>query len=822
MLGSVLRLAPLLLLLAAHAAVTGDDLDAARRLVQEERFEEAREDLERRLLRDGRDAGTLELLAEALSGLGRQDEAAHHLDRALRLHEEAGDRRGAARATRALQKADPLSARRAKLARDVATRSRKAAEQLLEDGHAERALALARPALPLAREREAEALRALVERILEASSEVDLDGAGEARDEAGAWPLVVLESEHYELHANLEPSVVELVAETMDDIHAYYVQVYFDGDERAAAAAKARIRVHPTRESMLEGWRGGSAPEGWWSPGENQVTCYDTRTTTGSLDWMLETLFHEASHQFMTLLSRRGGSAPTWLNEGTACFFEGATAMADRRVLWPDAALKRLASLAGMLGSGTGPTPAQVVGYAGGGSYPAEYYSFGWGLVYFLQEFEDPETLTHPYRPLYAEYRERVTSKGGDSMALFGEVFLGERSPLGHATFADFERDWRTWILEEVRPLHQAPPAERRALRMARVERYLAAAASAEEDRNPPVDAGELRLRALGHVEYVRRELDGPDAEDPALLALQADLLESIGRDESAAALVERLLELADSGAYAPPAEELAALERRLRDLDRRNYALRSARRVRTALTRSARSLLAEYERARTPLLLRSYTLAARFGAALDDEEVLLPRAAELRLAAREAGVLRGEQRLLAGSGAVWTTTFTELAGAFRGGPGEIRLEAVRPHGLIRTDLLLGDEYELRGELERVGELHRSSVHGLVVAGTEKGDWLVFGLQRGGEAGLWYLRNRDGSGVVTRKLAGVRLEPPPPDGEPVAVRVHASNGEWLELQAGDAAPVRAPWPEGLPRARHAGVYVKDGSLVLRDGVVELY
>ena len=814
-------LKPLLLLLLVASAAVDDGLDSVRRLLQEEDYEGARVAVVRRLREDSTDSAARELLGKALLGLERPDEAAHELERARALFEAAGDRRGASRVTRSLRAADPLSTRRTRLAAKVAAGALDAAEQLLEDGHVDRARAVAEPALALAEGKALRELEALVERIAESSSEVDLDAAGEAPDAAGTWPLVVLESEHYVLHANLEPSVVELVADTMDDIHAYYVEVYFDGDEAAASASKARIRVHPDRESMLEGWSGGNAPEGWWSPGENQVTCYDTRTSTGSLDWMLETLFHEASHQFMTLLSRRGGSPPTWLNEGTSCFFEGATAMADRRVLWPDAALKRLGSLVGMLRSRSGPTVAQVITYPGPGSYPAEYYSFGWGLVYFLQQYEDPETLTHPYRPLYAEYRERVTTRGGDSMELFGEVFLGSNSPLGHETFDEFAEAWEDWILEEVAPLHQARPEERRALRMDLVERYLEGARGAEEDRRAPVSAEELRLRALGHVDYVRRELSDPDRADPELLVLQADLLQALERKEAAAALVEELLALADGGEWSPPTEKLVELERRLQELDRRNYALRKARRSTAALTRGARALLEDYEDSRVPLLLRSYTFASTFGAALGDEEGLLARAEELRALAREAGVLAGEARPLAGGGS-WMTVFTEIPGSFRVTDDQVELETVRPHGQVRTDIELGDEYEVRGELVREGDLHRSTVHGVVVAGSERGDWLVFGIKRGGTAGLWYLANRDGSGVVTKKLADVRLSPPPPDDQPLPLVVHALNGEWLELQVGEAAPVRAPWPDGLPRARHLGVYVKDGRAVLRDAVVELY
>jgi hypothetical protein len=264
---------------------------------------------------------------------------------------------------------------------------------LAENGHAERALDLLSRLDGIATGKDEGDQRALLAKVRASFEEVDLDRAGTEPPAGGGHPLIELESAHYKLVCNLEQDVVQLVADTMDDIHAYYVELYFDGDARKVTGAKATIRVHPDRESMLGNWQGGSAPEGWWSPGENQVTCYDTRTSTGSLDWMLTTLFHEASHQFMTFLSRKGGWAPAWLNEGTASFFEGAVAMADHRVLWPDAALPRLQGLASMLRARNGPTLTDVVGFAGGGSYPGNYYPYGWGRGFCLPQYVDPATL---------------------------------------------------------------------------------------------------------------------------------------------------------------------------------------------------------------------------------------------------------------------------------------------------------------------------------------------------------------------------------------------------------------------------------------------
>ena len=69
---------------------------------------------------------------------------------------------------------------------------------------------------------------------------------------------------------------------------------------------------------MFSDYPGGAenAPAGlggWWQPGQNVVHAYDTSTTNGTREELLGTLFHEASHQFMTALCNQGGGwAPAW------------------------------------------------------------------------------------------------------------------------------------------------------------------------------------------------------------------------------------------------------------------------------------------------------------------------------------------------------------------------------------------------------------------------------------------------------------------------------------------------------------------------------
>jgi len=338
-----------------------------------------------RLRRGASDGALCELYARTLAGLSRPDESAHWYEQAARFYAAEGQEAPARASLSGMRRSDPLAARREAFFQKLSATLADCAADLLEQGHDERAIALLERLPPISTGKTAEQVAELLAKARAASERLDLDAAGGEKPAAGARALLEFESKHYKFAANLEQETAQRVADLMDDLHGFYVQVYFDGNEKKARGAKATIRIHADRADMLKSWEGGSPPEGWWSPGENAVHCYDSRTNgSGSLDWMLETLFHEASHQFMTLLSQ-GGFVPAWINEGTASFFEGTVAMADHRVLWPEAARGRLGSLVAQL-QGGGLKAEQVVAYDSPGSYPAEYYSFGWGLVYFLQQ----------------------------------------------------------------------------------------------------------------------------------------------------------------------------------------------------------------------------------------------------------------------------------------------------------------------------------------------------------------------------------------------------------------------------------------------------
>jgi uncharacterized protein DUF1570 len=809
---------PLFALGASHAAHALDDTEAPVEVAPEI----ARAALLDHLQRYPDDPAAHRSLGETLLELGEKDSAAHHLERAQALLELAGETNAAKQIDKDLNKADKLNRRRHTLLRDLTKTLLLNAEQLIEKDNLERALAKLEGLVDIAEGDKAEEVRVLYETLSKRFEELDIEAGLEDVASEGPLPLVVYESDHYIIEANLEEELARRVGDLMDSVHGHYVEVYFDGDDDAAKADKATIRIHSDWDAMSKDWTGPQAPQGWWSPGQNRVVCYDSRSNGegSTLDWMLETLFHEASHQFMTLRSRKGGWSPSWLNEGTASFFEGTVAMADNSVLWPDAAQMRLANLARMTRTHSGPGVEKVISHAGPGSYPADHYAYGWGLVYFFQQFEDPTTLEYLYRPLYTECLDEITSKGGDSREMFEKFFVGERSPLEHEDLDDFIAHWEQWILDEVQPLYSGSPASIRELRVAKIDRYLAAAEKAAKNKKAVVDEDELLARALAHIEYVRTRIDGNSRPDTAIWLHQINVLERLGKPKSAAPLLQELLELAEDGEVELDEETAKDLERRLQKLDRGNWALLNAKSRERRIRKNARNLLEDYTEQDPPFLLRGYTFAQAVGTALGDEEVLLPRAAELREQARTAGLLIGTIRALNKPGDDWNTVYSGNAERFEHDGDKLLLESVRPMAYVNTSFEVGHEYEIRCKLQRQGELFLSTNHGLVIAASDDGDWAVLDFGAKGNA---YLRRLElsGGGAQRRLVDSFKIEPPLSDDEHPRIALHVV-GRHVRLNVGDREPIRFKLPDEVPPAKHVGFSAKDATTVLEGAEVKLY
>lgn len=764
-----------------------------------------------------------EFYGRALFKIGRLDEGAFHLDRAIDMLTAAGEGRGKGfRILRnELAEADPLSNRRVGFFKKLKRYFAECAGRLIEDGHNDQALDVLERAEWLLTEPGDEELRATLEELRTAKEDVDLDAAGDKERIDGDRPLVHYESKHYVLDCNLEEDVTKLVGETMDNIFESYVKIYLDGDATRVPMQKAKIRIHGSWDLMVQNWPGQEPTPGlggWWSPSEGQVTCYDTRTRSGSLDEMLGTLFHEASHQFMTVLSSRGGRSPAWLNEGTASFFEGSRALQDGSVVWPDAAIGRLRSLMYFLSNPGGPTPAQVVGFDQPGSYAGEYYCFGWGLVYFLQEYEDPDTLAYVWRPYYQEYLQTITTKGGASRELFDKVFLAEGNPGGFATFDDFVAAWKKWIIEEVWPMHSGN--QPRALRLARVEKYVAAADRAAIKRTAGVTEQDLLERALRDIEYVRTQIDTTDLPDGEVILRESEIARRLGRDGAEAWMIQLALDLSDDGdwdglddeAYTELADRLGKINKSYRSL--------SLIRNRTrALRRDARKLLADYL-AEGHFELRAYTFAARAGAALRDPE-LRSEADRLRGQAAETGTLSGSIQPL--DGEQWSSIYSSDPGFFSHSKDALELfMEFGPSGEVCDDIEVSGEYELRGALGRLGEIDRGTIHGVVVAGTEDGDWTVAGINHRGQVVVMNCTQEAGGVTTTKVDLEDNLETPLDEDESPHFTVHVYPEGTLVITVDDQEPLEVELDYEMPRRSHPGIFAKGGRTKLSNFVIENY
>ncbi|MEX1025889.1 MAG: hypothetical protein WD226_12520 [Planctomycetota bacterium] len=794
-------------------ALAPDVREEAREHLDAKRYEAAAGLLGEHLRHTAPDAATLELYAEALERLERNDEAAFQLEEALRAEADAAPKR-IRELERRLTLCDPLGRRRAALVEDVVKSFGDLAAKLFREGHAERALDLAERVLPSALGKQRAQLSELRDEIARVFQEVELDVAGTG----SAAELVLYESEFYRFEAELEAEVVELVGITMDDVFRYFVELFFDGDARRANERKVTIRIHADHETMASSYPGGGGQGvlGWWSPGEWRIVTFDTRSRGNSLNGMLVTLYHEAAHHFMTMFTR-GSGVPAWLNEGTACFFEGAVAMADHRVLWPDAARPRLFSLASDLRQGTGPTLDQVVGFVGGGSYPGDHYPFGWGLVYFLQQYEDPTTLEYVWRPYYTRYRDSVLGKTERSRTLFEEVLLERGNPGGFEDFDAWIAAWSAWITDEVFPLHFGD--ERVARRRAKLSRYLAAADG--QAAGVTVGTEPLLLRALEQIDFLRRE-EGEDAETPdlELALLEADVLERLDRKGSAAARLERILAWADEDRVALDEEARSGLEERMAKLDRRNASLRRLRLREKSFGKRAASLLRLYQR-EDDLPLRTYTFARRVGRLLGSQ-ALLDAAPALRAAAVSAG--RVPSRIVRLDGKLWSTVFPNepnVVFSRNAGGAELGIPGRMAGRLLEDVELDAASYELRGTLTAIGEGYRSSFWGVVIAGAPDKDWFAVGVD--GKRGL-NLRHvaLDASGAPTSKLlASSERDLAPAIGQPWELVVRVAADGTLDVRVGDVR-----WSTALPTALlgldHAGLLVKDAHVRAEGLLVELF
>ncbi|MFN0007738.1 MAG: hypothetical protein ACKVXR_07505 [Planctomycetota bacterium] len=281
-----------------------------------------------------------------------------------------------------------------------------------------------------------------------------------------------IKGKQYTIRTDMGIELAESMSFAMEQMNAFYRKVFHVKEFGGGQTARATICVYRSREEFDA--HEGSADDpidrnvaGFFRPGANYVATYDPRSDQRSLASLWETLFHEASHQFTHMIS--ADLIPSWLNEGTASYFEGARLRPNGMVETNLVPEERLAGLEIMLkmseSDGTAiakkpdnvPTLEEVVSFYKPGSYPGEYYPFGWGLVYFFLNYED-ERSRRVYEKPYQDFMLAYKSGGKhDVKGRFVEHFVTKAKQPGVSSFEEFEARWRAWI-HELHALHFGPP----------------------------------------------------------------------------------------------------------------------------------------------------------------------------------------------------------------------------------------------------------------------------------------------------------------------------------------------------------------------------
>lgn len=265
-----------------------------------------------------------------------------------------------------------------------------------------------------------------------------------------------VKGECYTVRTTLGKETADQISGAMEQMNHFYRKVFHVKEFGGGTTARCTISVYKNRSEFdMNEPNTDKNVLGFFKPGVNYVATYDRRPEGGKMGELWSTLFHESSHQFTHMVS--ADVIPGWLNEGTACYFEGARLLSNGTVETNLVAEERLMDLKYFLDKGS-PSLKEVVSYFKPGSYEGEFYPFGWGLVYFIQNYENDKS-ERVYIPVYRDYLLSYKSAGKPeaSFSHFVDFFVTKAKQPGVKTFEDFEKRWKDWI-QNLHRLYTAGP----------------------------------------------------------------------------------------------------------------------------------------------------------------------------------------------------------------------------------------------------------------------------------------------------------------------------------------------------------------------------
>jgi tetratricopeptide (TPR) repeat protein len=230
----------------------------------------------------------------------------------------------------------------------------------------------------------------------------------------------------YDVETNMDYAFFETLCAAMDEMNLFYRKVY----DFKKKAPRVRLVVTNKRSDfdrfsmeLLGRPIQSESVGGYWVSGAKTVASFDRSMGDPNLtrDDLWRTLFHEASHQFMSIKmdknERRGIYTPAWLDEGTASYFEGCEIKADGTIVKNNVAEQRLRSWWAIEQGSRRKSLEELVAHPrntgpkdGTLSYEGIFYPYGWAFAYFLLNYEEGDRRVYappitPGQSIPTEYK---------------------------------------------------------------------------------------------------------------------------------------------------------------------------------------------------------------------------------------------------------------------------------------------------------------------------------------------------------------------------------------------------------------------------------
>lgn len=244
----------------------------------------------------------------------------------------------------------------------------------------------------------------------------------------------------YTIRSNGGYLFTQEIGRAMDQVNLFLRDMY-QHKVQGQRMRGSEIDVHASKEEFMNVHGQGPNIGGFFEPWSNRVVSY----WEPDINAVLNTLFHEASHQFMRDVTKN--TVPAWINEGIACYFEGTELLPNGKILANLVPESRLRSLVNIL-KGDMADVKDAITYFQGGSYDGIFYPVGWGLVYFMRNYEN-ENAERVYRPHFDAYVETYKSGGTHNVFdRFVEYFIERPKQDDVTNYNEFLQKWEQWIYD--------------------------------------------------------------------------------------------------------------------------------------------------------------------------------------------------------------------------------------------------------------------------------------------------------------------------------------------------------------------------------------